>query len=73
MIDAIKRRPVRFVFFIEALLGVAIVFGVGLTVDQVGALMLAVNAFFAFWLDQFTTPLDRNGNPLNAEYHRIQR
>lgn len=69
MLDLIKQRPVRFVFFLESLLGAGVLFGLPLTEIQLGGSMLAVNAFFAFWLDGYTTPVDRKtGAPINPNY-----
>lgn len=68
MLELIKQRPVRFAIFLETFLGLAsYLFGVD--PEIVFKSMLSVNAFFAFWLDGYTTPVDRKtGAPLSPDY-----
>lgn len=68
MLELIQRRPVRFAFLVEAFLGALIVFGVPLTTAQLGALMLLVNAGLAFAIESYTTPIRRDGTPMNPAY-----
>lgn len=70
-LDLIRKRPVRFAFLVEAILGAVVLFGVPLDAAQIGACMLVLNATLAFWLDNYTTPVDGEGIPLSDEYERV--
>lgn len=69
-VERIKDRPVRFNALLHALLGLIALLGL-LTEEIIGGIVLAVNAFLAFWLDGYTVSLYKNGNPRNPEYRKV--
>lgn len=67
--DRIKKRPVRFNALVHAVFGAIVLAGL-LTEAWVGAIILIVNSFLAFWLENYTTPVDSEGVPRNSLNYR---
>ncbi len=56
MIDLIKTEPVAFQAIVQAGLGLFLSFGVGLTVEQMGAILAFTATVLAFFTRKAVTP-----------------
>lgn len=57
IIERARTEPVLVVALVEALLALALVFGLNISVEQVGAIMLVVNAALAFVVRSKVSPV----------------
>lgn len=69
MLELIQKRPVRFSFLVEAILGLA-AFLLGISPEVIVKAMLIVNAGLAFFVEGFTTPVSRDGTPISPLYEK---
>lgn len=64
MINLIRTEPVRLVAAIQATLGLIALFGVPLTTEQVGGIVVAVAAWLAFVTRSQVTPNSKVPDPV---------
>lgn len=57
IIERIQNEPVLVVALVEAVLGLAVVFGLNLSVEQVAAILLVVNTALAIFVRSKVSPV----------------